>query len=112
MHLLHIPSIIRIFTASEANISTSILEDLVVSDSLSCSFCNTIFEDQAQQRLHYKLDWHRYNLKQRLYGLKLITEDEFSLLADKGIQMNSNENLSSLFKKYLNSFIHWNFIYR
>ncbi|KAG7204038.1 hypothetical protein KM043_001897 [Ampulex compressa] len=60
------------------------LEDLVVSDSLSCSFCNTIFEDKAQQRLHYKLDWHRYNLKQRLNGLKPIDEDGFNLLADQG----------------------------
>ncbi|XP_066585271.1 tRNA endonuclease ANKZF1-like isoform X2 [Prorops nasuta] len=60
------------------------LEDLVVSDSLSCSFCNTSFEDKAQQRLHYKLDWHRYNLKQRLNGLKSISEDGFSLLADTG----------------------------
>lgn len=59
------------------------LDDLVVSDSLSCSFCNAMFEDQAQQRLHYKLDWHRYNLKQRLSGLKTISEDGFTLLADK-----------------------------
>lgn len=65
------------------------LDDLVVSDSLSCSFCNTIFEDKAQQRLHYKLDWHRYNLKQRLNGLKPINEDKFNLLADEG-------NVSSL----------------
>lgn len=61
------------------------LDDLVVSDSLSCSFCNTIFEDKAQQRLHYKLDWHRYNLKQRLNGLRPINEDKFNLLADEGI---------------------------
>lgn len=60
------------------------LEELVVSDSLSCSFCNTLFEDKAQQRLHYKLDWHRYNLKRRLNGLKPVSEDSFSLLADKG----------------------------
>ncbi|XP_015111543.1 ankyrin repeat and zinc finger domain-containing protein 1 [Diachasma alloeum] len=59
------------------------LEDLTVSDSLSCSFCNKVFEDQAQQRSHYKLDWHRYNLKQRLRGFKSITEDEFDVLADE-----------------------------
>ncbi|XP_063972704.1 tRNA endonuclease ANKZF1-like [Diachasmimorpha longicaudata] len=59
------------------------LEDLTVSDSLSCSFCNKVFEDQAQQRSHYKLDWHRYNLKQRLKGFKSITEDEFDVLADE-----------------------------
>lgn len=61
------------------------LDDLVVSDSLSCSFCNTVFEDKTQQRLHYKLDWHRYNLKQRLHGLKSTSEDKFNLLAVEGI---------------------------
>ncbi|KAK0159020.1 hypothetical protein PV328_009952 [Microctonus aethiopoides] len=65
------------------------LDDLTVSDSLSCSFCNTIFEDQTQQRLHYKLDWHRYNLKQRLRGFKSISEDEFGILLD-------GDNVSSL----------------
>ncbi|XP_051174741.1 ankyrin repeat and zinc finger domain-containing protein 1-like [Leptopilina boulardi] len=70
-------------SVSESKNPLSLLDDLVISDSLSCSFCNTVFEDQSQQRLHYKLDWHRYNLKQRLNGLKSITEDGFSLLAEK-----------------------------
>lgn len=68
---------------SDAEKILSQLDELVVSDSLSCSFCNAVFEDQTQQRLHYKLDWHRYNLKQRLGGLKSISEGSFSLLADK-----------------------------
>ncbi|KAJ8667303.1 hypothetical protein QAD02_008965 [Eretmocerus hayati] len=59
------------------------LEELIISDSLSCSFCNTVFEDKTEQRLHYKLDWHRFNLKQKLHGLKSVTEDSFKLLADK-----------------------------
>ncbi|CAL7951192.1 unnamed protein product [Xylocopa violacea] len=79
----------RSSSASETEKVLSQLDDLVVSDSLSCSFCNTIFEDKAQQRLHYKLDWHRYNLKQRLHGLKSISEEKFNLLADEG-------NVSSL----------------
>lgn len=74
----------RSSSVSETEKVLSQLDDLVVSDSLSCSFCNTIFEDKAQQRLHYKLDWHRYNLKQRLNGLKPIIEDKFNLLADEG----------------------------
>lgn len=66
------------------------LEGLSISGSLSCSFCNAIFEDQAQQRLHYKLDWHRYNLKQRLHGFKSISEDGFDLLANEGIYIFTN----------------------
>ncbi|XP_017788648.1 PREDICTED: protein vms-1-like [Habropoda laboriosa] len=74
----------RSSSVSDTERVLSQLDDLVVSDSLSCSFCNTIFEDKAQQRLHYKLDWHRYNLKQHLIGLKPISEDKFNLLADEG----------------------------
>lgn len=57
------------------------LEDLNVSGKLFCSFCNAKFEDQVQQRLHYKLDWHRYNLKQKLNGLEPVTEEKFTQLA-------------------------------
>ncbi|KAG5319103.1 ANKZ1 protein, partial [Acromyrmex heyeri] len=64
--------------------SEQIICELVVSDSLCCSYCNTEFEDKVQQRLHYKLDWHRYNLKQHLNGLKSISEDNFNKLAGEG----------------------------
>ncbi|XP_076235610.1 tRNA endonuclease ANKZF1 [Calliopsis andreniformis] len=74
----------RSSSVSDTEKILSQLDDLVVSDSLSCSFCNTVFEDKTQQRLHYKLDWHRYNLKQRLNGLKSISEDKFNLLAVEG----------------------------
>ncbi|KAF7987364.1 hypothetical protein HCN44_003126 [Aphidius gifuensis] len=88
---------------SDTETTSNQLDDLTVSDSLSCSFCNTIFDDQIQQRLHYKLDWHRYNLKQRLRDFKSITEDEFAVLADKDdvsslsgseseVENNDNEN--------------------
>ncbi|XP_043474158.1 ankyrin repeat and zinc finger domain-containing protein 1-like [Leptopilina heterotoma] len=70
-------------SVSESKNPLNLLDDLVISDSLSCSFCNTVFEDQTQQRLHYKLDWHRYNLKQRLIGLKSVTEDAFNILEEK-----------------------------
>ncbi|KAM0730163.1 tRNA endonuclease ANKZF1 [Formica fusca] len=60
------------------------LSQLVVSDSLCCSHCNAEFEDKPQQRLHYKLDWHRYNLKQNLNGLKSISEDSFNRMVGEG----------------------------
>ncbi|EZA52420.1 hypothetical protein DMN91_012080 [Ooceraea biroi] len=64
--------------------TAQVFTELVVSDSLCCSYCNTEFEDKVQQRLHYKLDWHRYNLKQHLNGLKSISEDSFNKLAGDG----------------------------
>ncbi|PSN38765.1 hypothetical protein C0J52_08887 [Blattella germanica] len=72
------------------------LEDLSISEKLFCSFCKTSFSDQAQQRLHYKLDWHRYNLKQKLNGLKSISEEKFSQQADdlSSISGSSSESES------------------
>ncbi|XP_069680967.1 tRNA endonuclease ANKZF1-like [Periplaneta americana] len=69
-------------------------EDLIISEKLCCSFCNTNFENQAQQRLHYKLDWHRYNLKQRLHGLKSVTEEKFTQLADDLSSISGSESES------------------
>ncbi|XP_046389702.1 ankyrin repeat and zinc finger domain-containing protein 1-like [Ischnura elegans] len=58
------------------------IQDLAVSDTLMCSFCCVSFDDQIQQRQHYKLDWHRYNLKQNLEGKKPVSEEKFDQLAD------------------------------
>ncbi|XP_071443004.1 tRNA endonuclease ANKZF1-like [Hetaerina americana] len=58
------------------------IQDLAVSDTLTCSYCCINFDDKIQQRQHYKLDWHRYNLKQNLEGRKPVTEEKFDQLAD------------------------------
>lgn len=65
-------------------------EDLVISNSLCCSYCNTVFADKYQQRTHYKLDWHRFNLKQHLHGLKSVSEDIFKVMIDKNDLSSSN----------------------
>jgi hypothetical protein len=58
------------------------------------------FEDQVQQRWHYKLDWHRYNLKQKLNGLESIKEEKFMQLAGLSITFGS-EYLGKGRKKFL-----------
>ncbi|XP_039298725.1 ankyrin repeat and zinc finger domain-containing protein 1 [Nilaparvata lugens] len=58
--------------------------DTAISDKRSCSFCKVTFEDQADQRQHYKLDWHRYNLKMNLKQRKPVSEEDFTLIADAG----------------------------
>ncbi|XP_077011318.1 tRNA endonuclease ANKZF1 isoform X2 [Tamandua tetradactyla] len=37
-----------------------------ISEKLFCSTCEQTFQNHQEQREHYKLDWHRFNLKQRL----------------------------------------------
>ncbi|KAJ8942038.1 hypothetical protein NQ318_002792 [Aromia moschata] len=53
------------------------------SDSPSCSYCRVQFSDPQLQREHYKLDWHRYNLKQSLLSKLPITEEEFNEKTEK-----------------------------
>jgi hypothetical protein len=33
---------------------------------LTCNSCNTEFKDDSDQKLHYKSEWHRYNLKRKV----------------------------------------------
>ncbi|KAJ8971834.1 hypothetical protein NQ317_001547 [Molorchus minor] len=49
----------------------------------SCSYCRIQFSDLQSQREHYKLDWHRYNLKQSLESKTSITEEQFNEKSEK-----------------------------
>lgn len=44
---------------------------------LSCNACNREFQDEAEQKLHYKSEWHRYNLKRKVAGVPGVTEPLF-----------------------------------
>lgn len=41
------------------------------------------FGSVAEQRAHFRTDWHRLNLKRRLAGLPSVSEDQFAALADQ-----------------------------
>ncbi|KAL1494415.1 hypothetical protein ABEB36_010017 [Hypothenemus hampei] len=59
------------------------------SESWSCSFCQVTFSDVQQQREHYRLDWHRYNLKQSLQSRPRIKEEDFN-------KKTENDDVSSI----------------
>ncbi|KAJ7546316.1 hypothetical protein O6H91_08G035400 [Diphasiastrum complanatum] len=46
--------------------------------SLSCNSCNAEFPDEASQRLHYRSEWHRHNLKRKVAGVPGVTEALFN----------------------------------
>ncbi|XP_072473957.1 tRNA endonuclease ANKZF1 isoform X2 [Notamacropus eugenii] len=48
-----------------------------VSDRMFCSACIQSFQSRQDQREHYTLDWHRFNLKQRLRGQPPLSAHEF-----------------------------------
>ncbi|KAJ8352318.1 hypothetical protein SKAU_G00237940 [Synaphobranchus kaupii] len=48
-----------------------------ISDRMFCSACQCPFDSREEQTEHYKLDWHRFNLRQRLLGRSPATAEEF-----------------------------------
>ncbi|XP_024142335.1 ankyrin repeat and zinc finger domain-containing protein 1 [Oryzias melastigma] len=48
-----------------------------VSDKMVCSACKCSFNTKEEQREHYKLDWHRFNLRQKIAGLPPLNAEEF-----------------------------------
>jgi len=43
----------------------------------TCISCRVAFKDSEIQRLHYKTDWHRYNLKRKIAELPPVTAEDF-----------------------------------
>ncbi|KAI8088640.1 C2H2 type zinc-finger-domain-containing protein [Halteromyces radiatus] len=53
-------------------------ENLVPSSGLyTCISCKVAFESAETQRLHYRSDWHRYNLKRKVADLPPVTREQF-----------------------------------
>ncbi|EPQ56392.1 hypothetical protein GLOTRDRAFT_138131 [Gloeophyllum trabeum ATCC 11539] len=49
----------------------------------SCNIClGATFSDVDEQRIHFRSDWHRYNVKSRLNGGKAVGEAEFARLME------------------------------
>ncbi|CAK1599721.1 unnamed protein product [Parnassius mnemosyne] len=46
-------------------------------DSYTCITCQVLFKTAELQREHYKLDWHRYNLKRKVASIPPVTLEEF-----------------------------------
>lgn len=57
---------------------------LDVSEKLACLTCNQTFWSHQEQREHYKLDWHRFNLKQRLKNKPLLSALDFETQSSTG----------------------------
>ncbi|EXB94240.1 Zinc finger protein [Morus notabilis] len=44
---------------------------------LTCNACNKEFTDDSELKLHYKSEWHRYNLKRKVADVPGVTEALF-----------------------------------
>lgn len=48
-----------------------------ISDRMTCSTCQCTFDTREEQKEHYTLDWHRFNLKRRIKGAAALSEEDF-----------------------------------
>ncbi|XP_015724460.2 ankyrin repeat and zinc finger domain-containing protein 1 isoform X1 [Coturnix japonica] len=48
-----------------------------VPERMCCFTCGQQFGSREEQTEHYRLDWHRFNLKQRLRGRRALPVEEF-----------------------------------
>ncbi|XP_068602379.1 tRNA endonuclease ANKZF1 [Brachionichthys hirsutus] len=48
-----------------------------VSNKMLCSACRCSFSSREEQTEHYKLDWHRFNLRRKMTGMPPLTTEEF-----------------------------------
>ncbi|XP_014809566.1 PREDICTED: ankyrin repeat and zinc finger domain-containing protein 1 isoform X2 [Calidris pugnax] len=48
-----------------------------VPERMCCSTCGQVFGSREEQTEHYRLDWHRFNLKQRLLGRRTLPVEAF-----------------------------------
>ncbi|ELU10697.1 hypothetical protein CAPTEDRAFT_99754 [Capitella teleta] len=49
----------------------------VISDTMSCVTCSAPLTTRSEQIEHYKSDWHRFNLKSKLRGSAVVSEEQF-----------------------------------
>ncbi|XP_075807955.1 tRNA endonuclease ANKZF1 isoform X2 [Microtus pennsylvanicus] len=68
-------------TSSGRKVSPSSLD---ISEKLFCSACDQVFQNHQEQRQHYKLDWHRFNLKQRLKNKPVLSALDFEKQSSTG----------------------------
>ncbi|CAO2625052.1 Ankyrin repeat and zinc finger domain-containing protein 1 [Lemmus lemmus] len=68
-------------TSSGRKVSPSSLDS---SEKLFCSACDQVFQNHQEQREHYKLDWHRFNLKQRLKNKPALSALDFEKQSSTG----------------------------
>ena len=81
-------------TRAEESSHGSELGDESLKTSTSCFQCGVSFQNLGEQRRHAKSDWHAYNLKQKLRGGKLVTENEFEKLLESLEESISGSELS------------------
>ncbi|CAI5737527.1 unnamed protein product [Hyaloperonospora brassicae] len=59
----------------------------------TCTACRLTFPSYAEQRDHFRLDWHRYNLKRKVVDLPPVSEEQFALRMRKVLEENAAQRV-------------------
>lgn len=71
-----------------------------MTDKFTCITCQVMFKTPELQREHYKLDWHRYNLKRKVASIPPVTLEEFELRAKEHRESQNANQDESQYCKY------------
>ncbi len=87
-----VPAVPTSATGEQGATSPASAENILGSQA--CSLCGMSFATVQEQRDHLKTDLHYYNLKQKLNGLKPVSEAEFEKLVDENDMSISGSDTS------------------
>lgn len=66
--------------------------------ALTCVTCQIVFETAETHRIHYKTDWHRYNLKRKIINLPPVDNQTFeSRILSQQVKQNAENSKSSIY---------------
>jgi len=66
--------------------------------ALTCVTCQIVFETAETHRIHYKTDWHRYNLKRKIINLPPVDCPTFeSRIISQQVKQNEENSKSSIY---------------
>ncbi|XP_026764125.2 cytoplasmic 60S subunit biogenesis factor ZNF622 [Galleria mellonella] len=63
-----------------------------MANTFTCITCQVLFKTPELQREHYKLDWHRYNLKRKVASIPPVSLEEFELRLKEHKEQTENAN--------------------
>ena len=66
----------------------------------ACLTCSEVFHSREDQVEHYRLDWHRYNLKRKLKGLEAVDQDSFEKISGTVLVWTLNRGLACIFSPW------------
>ena len=67
---------------------------------LTCLTCQLAFYESESQKVHYKSDWHKYNLKRKIVQLPPVSVEEFKAKVEAQQALVSSSFKKNIFEKW------------